>query len=485
MAGKILFGESSTIKCPGELEAYAAFRQKEIIRIEASGGGKAILDAVNASGAEAEMIFLPGSLRGNSEVEAALKGSPSSRHSIWVDPPEGTITSAVFSSVDFSDLSRPGVLSLLGVAFDPKRTLGVKTFLKEGSTIYSHSFTAPNGLGSALDRCLDLAKDALELPHALAFWGGINALVADALSMISGKIESGARVEIQIGFDLENLAASVRFPCAPLDPVELSKRILYVPGEGASPWLIAREQANMSELRIYEENGSVEFGVVFSRKIFPQARVRPLIVRQIAKLPLEDAESVARYRFQPFSGLGKKAKGGFKKSFSERIQETKGEAEALTIPPTSEIKAAPAESADLAPWQAKSKGLEDTISQRDHSIARLTKEIEEINDPMKRGVVSGVIDQQKQALAQKLKIAEDALKLANNREKELMGMVDKAIQLKEKLAKDLKIAESKLDQASTGNNSQVVRLQKQLEEANRRSSALSKKITELTEKKVA
>jgi hypothetical protein len=314
--------------------------------------------------------------------------------------------------------------------------------------------------------------------RALSFWAALNALVADSLSMISGSTEAGARVEFQIGFDAESLAASVRFPCAPIDLEALSKKLLFVPGENFSPWMMAREQANLSELRIYEENQSVEFGMVFLRKGIKQANVRPLIIRQISKLPLEDAESVARYKFLGFNSLGKKKSSAFKKTFSERLNEIKKD-EKTDL----EVVAPNSGNGDLL--EVKIKTLEDVVAQRDQAIAKLTKEIEEINDPLKRGVVSGVIDQQKQALMQKLKMAEDALKLANNREKELMGMVDKAIQQKDKISKELKAAESKLDQASSGNNSLVVNLQKQLDEANKRTAALSKKITDLTDKKVA
>jgi predicted nucleic acid-binding Zn-ribbon protein len=70
---------------------------------------------------------------------------------------------------------------------------------------------------------------------------------------------------------------------------------------------------------------------------------------------------------------------------------------------------------------------------------------------------------------------------AQGREKELMTVVDKAIQIKDDVTKKLKAAEAKLGQSSGGNNSKVVALEKQLDEQKRQNKELSKKVSQLLE----
>src|SRR3989344_3326760 len=518
MPGKIVIAETNKLRVTGEIEAFAAFRQIEVMRLDCTQNFNALQAFLASNDPETRVLLVSSEMRGDAGLSKLLASSKLASSSVWVEVGgDGIAEKGVLSSVSPMVLAAPAMITLLYSAFDPDRPAGVKSFLKEGAIIYTHSFTSPTGVGTALDPCIGFAKEKLTLAKTMSFWGALNALVAEALVMLPNKAAEGARVEVQLGVDEQNVCASVRFPYTYTEAKQLKARVVYQPNSGASPWLIARETANFAEIRAYAENQSVEFTIAFAREDFPQSAFRPVVVREIAVIPLEKPESVARYRFQPFSAIaaGKKAKAGFRKSFSERIEETKtvvkGAApapdqktvvketaapapEKLTLvkgtaygedPPMAEIRAQndPEKKASL--YESKILTLQATIAQREELVTKLNKEIAEINDPLRRGVVSGVIDQQKEALIQKLKKFEEAAKAAEAREKELISMVDKAIQQKDKVAKDAKALEAKLGQASSGNNSLVVKLQKQLEESNRRNSVLSQKITELAGKKAS
>ena len=531
MPGKIVIAETNKLRVTGEIEAFAAFRQIEVMRLDCTQNFNALQAFLASNDPETRVLLVSSEMRGDAGLSKLLASSKLASSSVWVEVGgDGIAEKGVLSSVSPMDLAAPAMITLLYSAFDPDRPAGVKSFLKEGAIIYTHSFTSPTGVGTALDPCIGFAKEKLTLAKTMSFWGALNALVAEALVMLPNKAAEGARVEVQLGVDEQNVCASVRFPYTYTEAKQLKARVVYQPNSGASPWLIARETANFAEIRAYAENQSVEFTIAFAREDFPQSAFRPVVVREIAVIPLEKPESVARYRFQPFSAIaaGKKAKAGFRKSFSERIEETKtvvkgaapepelktivkGAApvpeqktvvketaapapEKLTLvkgtaygedPPMAEIRAQndPEKKASL--YESKILSLQATIAQREELVTKLNKEIAEINDPLRRGVVSGVIDQQKEALIQKLKKFEEAAKAAEAREKELISMVDKAIQQKDKVAKDAKALEAKLGQASSGNNSLVVKLQKQLEESNRRNSVLSQKITEIAGKKAS
>lgn len=530
MSAKIIIAETEKLRLPGELGSYLAYHQMELTKLNCTKDAEALNALLAQQDPEVHLVLIPSELRGRAEISGALASSPLANQCAWVEVGgDGVVGKGVLSSLSPQDLAIPPMIALICAAFDPTRATGVKSLLKPGSTVYTHSLTSPNSLGTSLDPCLQLGRDRLSTPKLMAFWSALNSLVAESLTMLPKECADGSRVEVQVGADDSNLCASVRFPFAYTDLKELRARLVFqANGGGPSPWLIAREAANFTELRAYAENKTVELSFAVARTDFPQSAFRPVIVREIAQIPLEDPTLVASYKFLPFNALtrGKKGgkAGGFKKSFSEQVTETKvaaaAEKERLTIvegaAPGPEgatlVKGGPAEKLDSthvkgearqAPeltivkgssqetlkkielYESKIESLATTLAQREQLIAKLNKEIQEINDPLKRGVVGSVVDKQKEGLMQNVKRLEDQIKESEVREKELMSMVDKAIQQKDKLAKDLKAAELKLQQASSGNNSLVVKLEKQLEEANRRNSALSQKITELSSKKAS
>lgn len=131
--------------------------------------------------------------------------------------------------------------------------------------------------------------------------------------------------------------------------------------------------------------------------------------------------------------------------------------------------------------ESKIQGLEATLKQREELVAKLNKEIADIKDPSKMGVISGIKDNQVEGLKANIARVQAELAESQGREKELLGVVDKAISMKDEAVKRFKELDTKLRQSQGGNNSKSVMLEKQLEEQKRQNTALSKRITQLTE----
>jgi DNA repair exonuclease SbcCD ATPase subunit len=218
------------------------------------------------------------------------------------------------------------------------------------------------------------------------------------------------------------------------------------------------------------------------------------------------------HRFERLSGSAPEEKrvikAGFKKKFSERVSVAAPPAETekvtriaanapqedkkVVVSGGSALGKAPEtfssvsaevgnkeKSASLL--ESKIQSLETTLKQREELITKLNKEIEEIKDPMKMGVISGIKDNQVEGLKDNIARLKSEAEEAAAREKELMTVVDKAIQLKDEAVKKLKDYETKLRQSQGGNNSKMQMLEKQLDEQKRQNKELSKKITQLME----
>lgn len=147
----------------------------------------------------------------------------------------------------------------------------------------------------------------------------------------------------------------------------------------------------------------------------------------------------------------------------------------------SAIPAAPPGDKTHALLASKIEGLELTLKQREELVAKLNKEIADIKDPMKMGVISSIKDNQLEGLKGNITRLQGEIAEAQGREKELLAVVDKAIQMKDEAVKRLKELETKLRSSQGGNNSKMVMLEKQMDEQKRQNKELSKRITQLTE----
>lgn len=130
-------------------------------------------------------------------------------------------------------------------------------------------------------------------------------------------------------------------------------------------------------------------------------------------------------------------------------------------------------------WENKLKGLEVQLKEKTMMVEKLSKDIEEIKDPSKRNVISGIKDNAQEALKQQIERLQKELETAGEREKEMLAVLDKAVQIKDASEKKIKELETKVRGASGGNNSKVVQLEKQLEEQKRQNQAMSKRVSGL------
>jgi|GEM_PF-4836059 len=124
-----------------------------------------------------------------------------------------------------------------------------------------------------------------------------------------------------------------------------------------------------------------------------------------------------------------------------------------------------------------------TIQQKEAMIIKLNKDLAAVNDPLaKRDVITNIKDNQSEGLKQNIKVLETELEEAKEREKELMKMVDKAVQMKDEAAKKIKELDLKLKQAGGNKGSKEQMLEKQLEEAKRQNKELAARIGEMMAK---
>lgn len=525
MSQVILIGEDSKFKLSETAKAFLE-SQAEVKTVTANE----IVDKLNSEHGESVRLALLEFSEAYKNVATDLAKEPNTLMKIvWVvnDESPTTLPEGIgsYSRIHERDLDQELIANALLNSFLPERSVGVKSFLKPGSTIFSESFIGLQGLGAKLDPCNMLAAQNLPKKVAAVFWSTVNSLVTEAITLLPASMVDAKRVELQIGTDDNLVCASIRFPFDFKDSLHLNEYFTYEENKAVSQWLLARENANLIELRAYEENKSVELIAVFIRNEMEQSVRHPVLIRHMHEMPLEDASQVSQYKFKMFSSIAlskKKGQIGFRKKHSDdqakqiisgRAEEDdntetriKGEAPEKEVKTKVEgvtdhiqeekitVKDKSASNKDIVSisdirkiedadkkaslYESKIQGLQETLEQREGLITKLNKEIEEINDPMKRGAISGVIDNQQKALMQNVKRLESELQEADKREKELMSMVDKAVQQKDSALKSNKALEAKLAKASQGNNAQTVQLKKQLEEANKQKAILSKKLAD-------
>lgn len=426
------------------------------------------------------LILAPADLRGqNAAIDAFLETAAGAD--------SGAISIAYFrKSEDCAEY-----LPFLDSFISDLRATGVKTFLQKGSSIYSETFFHAGGIGQKMDSCFRFAHARLSPARAIDSWAALQSLVCTGIRSLpqQGEGGTGERVDVQIGADANRVVFSVRFDSSEETALELRKSSLLE---------TVRASCDLFEFRYFAESKKVEIlGMVFAGN----AATRGIEVQTVqASAALEATDDVKEYEFKNFGSLAGDAPedkrvvkgGGFKKKFSERLASAPTPAPDVSTQSSEEIPAAAkvvvSGAASMKPqeksaalWESKIESLESTLKQREELIAKLNKEIAEIKDPLKMNVISSIKDTQVEGLKGTIARLENELKETQTREKELMTVVDKAIQLKDEAVKRLKDYEAKLRQTQGGNNSKVVALEKALEEQKRQNKELSKRITQLME----
>lgn len=387
------------------------------------------------------------------------------------------------------------------------RATGVKDTLAKGSNIFTETFFDAGKVGERLDPCFRFARSKLTPKKAVDVWGALHAMLFLGIRSLPGQGEKGTgeRVDVQVGADANLFAFTIRFDLAPELFPELRRHALL-----EAP----RQAVDFFEFRYLQDAKKVELlGVSF----FAEAGQGSVEAQSFhAAAAVEAPGSAKDYSFLPFGSMKgdnpeekRVIKGGFKKKFSETVTIKADAPEAETVTKVSAEKIVDADGGNflvkgevLQPTEkvvvsgsatmgkgdkttnlleSKIESLENTLKQREELIAKLNKEIEDIKDPMKMGVISGIKDNQLEGLKDNLTRVQGELAEAQTREKELMGVVDKAIQMKDEAIKKFKELETKLRQSQGGNNSKVIMLEKQVEEAKRQNKELSKRISQLME----
>jgi hypothetical protein len=379
----------------------------------------------------------------------------------------------------------------------PKRGMGVKEILQKGSTIYSETLFNADLVGSRIDPCYRFALSTLGQKKAVEAWATLHALIFLGIRSLpsQGANGTGERVEVQIGADASRFAFTVRFDLAPEALVDLRRHALFD---------IPRGSVDIFECRYIASGKKFELTGVCLLTSSPGRCIEAQSFH--VNSALETAQDAKEYSFRGFGSMSGTAneekrvvKGGFKKKFSDQVTTLKADAPAPAAPLKAteekivdadagnflvtgealvEHKPQPSEASLL---EGKIQGLEAAVKQKDEHIAKLAKEIEQIKDPSKMGVISGIKDNQLEGLKANIARLEGELKESEGREKELMGVVDKAIQMKDEALKKIKELDLKVKQSSGGNSSKVQMLEKALEEQKRQNQALSKRVSQLTE----
>lgn len=465
-------------------------------------GAQAIQKLLSNCSVEDHLVIAPSELAADPDLIPALLRFEAAGRVYWVDPTESNMP-----GFTFEDMKLQRLFEMLAHSHSVKRTMGIKNFLEKGSVIYGEALFDAGHLGSRLDPAFDYSRKRMNNAFALRTWATLEAVILTAFQYLPGNGDgsTGERVDVQVGSDNRTFAMSVRFGA----PAESFQKILQ-----ETSLRTALEQCHMLEVRHLTAGGKMEVNLVFFLDAAPKACVRSFVTT--AANTLESADEVKDYIFKPLAQAAddggaepvRKLKG-FKKKFSEQVKVISGEkAEAE---PVSVIKAqkevddfaaslvsGKAEAAPLtiiqpividgqkpeavALLESKLQSAHDIIKQREELIKKLNKEIEEIKDPLKMGVISNIKDNQKQGLVDNIKRLETELLEADKREKEMMSIADKAVQLRDEAVKKVKDLEGKLRMTSGGTNSKVAQLEKQLEESMRQRSLLSKKVDELTQK---
>lgn len=467
---------------------------------------------VSAGGTDTLFVLAPSELRHQNAFAEAANG-------------DSSLSLCFFSGVNDALRFLPTLLLFAG----GDRAQGVKCYLQKQSTIYTEALFGAAGVGTKLDPCFTFARSRLSAETATNAWACIQALAFLGIQNLpeQGEKGTGEKVDLQLGADEKFLAFTVHFSAPKERLISLrSSAILTLP----------RFTAGVIETRYVESASQIEFTCLFFRH--PGLECTIEIVTYNRRAELENAEDVKGMTYKSFTALSadapapaslKKPAGGFKKKFSDQVKVVGGsspadelilvkggprEAETSTmvkgsaggpegIATVSADAPAPyaptlviSGSASLVPeketvfknenaanraieLEAKVKSLENSLKVAQDALAKQSKE-----DPLaKRDVLTNIKDGQSEGLKQNIKLLEEELKECKDREKELMKMVDKAVQMKDEAAKRIKELDVKLKAASNnGGGSKVQMLEKALDEQKRQNKELSKKVSDLSDK---
>jgi hypothetical protein len=408
-----------------------------------------------------------------------------------------------------------------------ERSEGAKEMLAKGSTIYNESFFNAKAVGTKLDPCFVFARGQLPAANATQAWACLQSLVFLGLQHLPevGEKGTGEKVDVQLGADEKFLALTVRFELSP-------ERLPFLK---ANPILsLPRFAAGMFEVRYLAAGHKVELNCLFFRAPGLERTIEITTFQPSAAL--ENGDKVKDYSFRNFGAIpaegatAPKAKGGFKKKFSDQVRVADGNASAADSTrvsgpndgPTSMIQSgadAPYKqptlvvsgkaglgteksdavvvggggivferetvfknegaAARVIELEAQIKHLEAQLKTKDELLSKTKPESDALG---KRDVITNIKDSQNEGLKQTIKTLEAELEEAKKREMELMKMVDKAVQMKDDAAKKIKELDVKLKATSGSGGSKVQMLEKALEEQKRQNKELSKRVTELNEK---
>jgi hypothetical protein len=449
---------------------------------------------------EETVVFLPAELIADPDLLTVLEPFQTLGHVLWIDGADGNL-----SAINSKDLANDFIIKIFAQVFAETRSVGIKCFLEKGSRIYSESIFDTGVLGAKLDPCHKLARKRLGAATGLKVWASVESVILAAFQHLPGNGDgtTGERVDLQIGSDENVFAIGIRFE----QTKESLDELLSHPA-----LIITRDQCHFLEVREIRSAKKIEINMAFFRSATTSA-VR--VIHRVENVALEKADDTAAYGFKPIASMDQegetapvtKIKGGFKKKFSEQVKVISGDKNVLD---ETVIKGDAAEAQKktvvkgalnvtdsklrelLQPivingpkdktamfLESKIIGLQEALREREGVVQRLSREIEEIKDPMKMDIISNIKDNQKQGLQDRLNLMKRELDEASKREKEFMALADKAVVMRDEAMKKIKELELKSRQASGGNNSKVVMLERQLDEATRQRAEMSKRISEL------
>ena len=467
---------------------------------------------VSEGGTETLFVLAPSEVRHQSSFAEAATGDCS-------------ISISYFSGVNDAIRFLPTLLLFAG----GDRAQGVKCYLQKQSTIYSEALFSAKSVGTKLDPCFVFARSRLAGEMATNAWGCLQALAFLGIQSLpeQGEKGTGEKVDIQIGADEKFVAFTVRFAAG-------KNRLAALRGNAILT--LPRFTAGVIETRFVESAAQIEFNCLFFRTPGFERTIEISTYNRRAEL--EKADEVKGFTFKSFKDLesdapapaSKTGGGGFKKKFSDQVKVVGGSSPATELilvkgkaaeKETSTMVTGGASGADegiatvsggapapyasptvivsgnasLAPEKEtifKNENAANRVIELESRVIQLEgslKVAQEViakngkEDPFaKRDVLTNIKDGQSEGLKQNIKLLEDELKECKDREKELMKMVDKAVQMKEDAAKKIKELDMKLKTASNGGGSKVQMLEKAIEEQKRQNKELMKRVGELNEK---
>lgn len=517
MATKILM-----LEAPGFMQNFISFPEATVTP---SAGCREAWLALSAT--DSTLTLAPASMRFDPSLNEAF------------DQTKGNLSCAYFQRAEDMQSSDLGFLN------EALRGLGAKAHLAKGSVIFSETLFSAAGVGARLDPVYHFAKAKFAAGLSLDVWASFQALLFLALRQLPNQGESGTgeRVDVQVGADEKNFVYTIGFDVSPAafallrrQPIlELARacagilELRYVRDAGKAEITAhfplkakplgcievhtvhattpvdglgsakdytfqnfgAMPAENGAEPRVLKAGG---FKKKFSEKVgaAPAAAEEPVAApAPVAKVMVSGAASLGKKEAAPVAAAPASAgspeleakisqltdqinslRADIQKK-DATIQQLRGAARPADAPPAAVVH--------LESDNNRMIGLELELKEKTQLVERLSKEIEEIKDPAKRNVISGIKDNTVEAWKQKFERSQKELEEGAAREKEMLAVLDKAVVMKDEANKKLKEMDTKLRAASGGKSSQVTMLEKQLEEQKRQNKELSKRVSELKE----